>query len=115
MTAAGKIKGKLETLAHALRSHGFDWLVGELRQKGLRERWDAAFEHLPPAYWQDLRAALMEVARNDGSLCGMIPPASSVGQGVFRRARLEALNRLMAPERLQVLADVTVRRGEVRP
>ncbi|AOX18429.1 hypothetical protein AA0488_2806 [Kozakia baliensis NRIC 0488] len=111
MTAAGKIKGTLETLAHELRARGDDWLLGELRQKDLRTQWDAAFEHIPPAYWQDLRTALMSALADERSLRGLILPTSPVGSGVFQRARLEALNRLMAPERLQMLATLTAHRG----
>lgn len=105
-TQHGDVLMAIENLARDITQQGRDYTLQRLQQSDIRILWGKALDVIPPEYWNELRQALDELAGPHGSLSGLLTPESQFTRGVFGRARVETLVRLLAPERLQTLANL---------
>lgn len=105
-TQHGDVLMALENLARDISQHGSDYTLHRLKDPEVRLVWTRTLELIPPQYWNELRQALDELTGPHGSLSGLLSGDSPFTRGVFGRARVETLGRLIAPERLQSLANI---------
>ncbi|MBO1360176.1 hypothetical protein J2D73_10235 [Acetobacter sacchari] len=102
----GDVLIAIENLAQDITQHGRDYVLQRLSDPELRQFWASTLDAIPPEYWDDVRKALDELTGEHGSAAGLLPAESVFGRGVFGRGRVETISRLLAPERLQILANL---------
>jgi len=102
-------------VALALGALGEDWrqcssaaIVAKLnRDSDTRAAWDAVLEAVHPVDWPALAAALELLLPGLSGRPDLLSPASPFGHWIAQGCRKETILRLLSPERIAVLTEIT--------
>lgn len=105
--ASGGISLAIEDLAHVVSDRSLADIGQRLTSPEARQVWDSAIEAIPPEHWRDLLSLLRPFSEPFADGVPVVRPGVETARGIIARGRLEALLRLISPERLQALADIS--------